>query len=341
MTLQLGSKGPLVSTWTDVMLARFKSYALGVDGKPLKNDGYFGFDEQKVQKEYERRTGQTQDGQVSDHDLEALGVVIPNPPRHMLFSVCGTGVGWNVGYPFDLGQAVDQSRWLHQPVGYPAQAFPMRPSYMAGVTEMLRQMDLHNCEHNTWGFASYSQGAIVTSIILQRVLTGDLQRYKSTFIGGVTFGNPMREKGHTCPGGIDPGGSGIVLPNLVNTPDTVWDFASGSKMAGSKGNDLYTTCGATENAQGVKDERAVWDIVDNQKVTNLAKTILDLALSPTFSEGVGAAQAIFKSLGFFGSGTAAHVNYQFLQPIQGDPRDSWRIALDHLNDIGARTPVQS
>jgi hypothetical protein len=138
-----------------------------------------------------------------------------------------------VGYSFDLGQAADKSRWLHQPVGYPAQAFPMRPSYMAGVTEMLRQTDLHNCTHNTWGFAGYSQGAIVASIILQRVLTGDLQQYKSTFIGGVTFGNPMREKGHTCPGGTDPGGSGIVLPNLVNTPDTVWDFASGSKMAGS------------------------------------------------------------------------------------------------------------
>ena len=42
MTLQLGSHGPLVSRWTDVM-RRFQSYALGVDGQPIKNDGYFGY----------------------------------------------------------------------------------------------------------------------------------------------------------------------------------------------------------------------------------------------------------------------------------------------------------
>jgi hypothetical protein len=35
VTLQLGSHGPLVSRWTDVMLKRFRSYALGVDGLPL------------------------------------------------------------------------------------------------------------------------------------------------------------------------------------------------------------------------------------------------------------------------------------------------------------------
>ena len=34
MSLQLGSHGPLVSRWTDVMLKRFKS-----NGLPIKNDG--------------------------------------------------------------------------------------------------------------------------------------------------------------------------------------------------------------------------------------------------------------------------------------------------------------
>lgn len=340
MTLQLGSHGPLVGRWQKVMVARFAGYAKAASGGPLKADEYYGNDDAAVQREYERRTGQVQDGIVSDRDLEALGLQAPHPPTHVYFSVCGTGVPWNFGYPFDLGEAINKNVWSHQPIGYPAAAFPMRPSYTAGVTEFVRQLDLYRCDQRTWGFGGYSQGAIVTSIVLQRVLTGDLQRYKATFLGGITFGNPMREATHTLPGGIDPGGSGIVLPNLVGTPDAVWDMASGKAMAGSKGNDLYCTAGTGESAVALADQRAVWDIVDNKKITSLAAAILDLALSPTFSEGVGAAEAAFGALGFFGSGTAAHVNYQFLQPIQGDARDSWRISLDHLNDLGARNPVR-
>lgn len=340
MTLQLGDKSELVRHWRETMNSRFGGLYTRLHG-PLPTDtDQFGPRAVLWQKEYESRTGQTQDGVVSDRDLEGLGLQAPHPPTHVYFSVCGTGVPWNFGYPFDLGEAINKGVWSHQPIGYPAAAFPMRPSYTAGVTEFVRQLDLYRCDQRTWGFGGYSQGAIVTSIVLQRVLTGDLQRYKSTFIGGITFGNPMREAGHTLPGGIDPGGSGIVLPNLVGTPDTVWDMASGKNMVGSKGNDLYCTCGSGVSANAVKDQRAVWDIVDNKKVTSLAAAILDLALSPTFSEGVGAAEAAFGALGFFGSGTAAHVNYQTLQPIPGDARDSWRISLDHLNDIGARTPVR-
>lgn len=334
MPLKKGSSGPLVSAWTDLVLWRFKSYALGRDGKPLKNDAYFGLDEELVQKEYQRRTGQVPNGEVSDRDLEALGLQTSKPiPTKVYFSVCGTGVPWNFGYCYDLGENLNKDVWFHQPIGYPAAAFPMRPSYTAGVAELIRQLELHDCEHKPWSFGGYSQGAIVTSIVLQRVLTGDLQRFKPTFLGGVTFGNPMREAGHTIPGGVDPGGSGIVLPNVFNTPDSVWDFASGKKMTGSRGNDLYTTCGAGTSAIAQKDQRAVWDIIDNKKITSLASAVLDLALSPTFSEGVGAAEAAFGALGFFGNGTAAHVNYQSLRPINGDNRDAWRIALDHLNSL--------
>jgi hypothetical protein len=96
MTLQLGSHGPLVSAWTQVMLKRFRSYALGVDGQPLRDDGYYGFDEQKVQREYERRTNQAQDGVVSDHDLEQLGLQAPDT-KPLLITVNGAGVPWWVG----------------------------------------------------------------------------------------------------------------------------------------------------------------------------------------------------------------------------------------------------
>lgn len=253
------------------------------------------------------------------------------------FSVCGTGVPWNVGYPYDIGEALDDTHWVHQPIGYPATAFPMHPSYTAGEAEFVRQLGLWNCETTRWGFGGYSQGAIVTSNILDRLKT-DLARYADTFIGGVTWGNPRREAHHTLPGGIDPGGHGIVTPTLVDTPDSVWDFACGKTMVNSPGQDLYATCGYSGNETAVADEEAVWKIVDLGtigSVTDLAMAIFKLLPPNTLSGGYAALIAIVDALGFFGSGTAPHVNYQIVQPIAGDPRDCWRVALDHMNALGA------
>jgi hypothetical protein len=268
----------------------------------------------------------------------ALGVyVIPVPPKasRVYFSVCGTGVPWSVGYCFDLGAQLDPHVWYHQPIAYPAAAFPMKPSYTAGVTELIRQLELHNCETTPWAFGGYSQGAIVTSIVLQRVLTGDLQRFRGTLLGGVTFGNPMREAGHTLPGGIDNGGSGVVLPNLVGTPESVWDMADDKGMVNSPGNDFYTKVGIKgQSAQAVADERAVWDIVDNKKITTLALAIAKLMAEPSFTGTIGAAEAAFAALDFFVvQGISPHLAYGDIQPIAGDPRDSWRVALDHLNSL--------
>lgn len=260
---------------------------------------------------------------------------------HVYFSVCGTYATWDQGYPFDVGQALNPNVWSHQPIGYPANAFPMRPSYTAGEVEFVNQLYRWGCQRRTWGFGGYSQGAIVTSNILDRLQT-DLSDFADTFIGGVTWGNPRREAGHTLPGGLDPRGHGIVTPNLVNTPDTVWDFACGKGMVGSPGQDLYATCGYDGNAQAVIDEEAVWQIVDKGNIASakdLVTAIMSLLKSP-IKGGYGAVVAIVEALGFFGSGTAPHVNYQFVQPIPGDPRDCWRLALDHLNDLGAHVPAR-
>lgn len=281
----------------------------------------------------------TQPGVLTYATKLALGVYVvpaPPPPSHVFFSVCGTGVPWSVGYPFDIGAALNPTVWYHQPIGYPATAFPMKPSYTAGVTELVRQLGLHHCETTPWAFCGYSQGAIVTSIVLQRVLTGDLQQYKGTFLGGTTFGNPMREEGHTLPGGVDPGGHGIVTPNLVNTPESVWDMADGKKMVGSPGNDLYTTCGAGENAAAVTDQEAVWAIVDNGNPLSLAVAVLELVAMPSFNGTVGVAEAAFGALDFFVvQGITPHTAYQSVQPIPGDSRDCWRVALDHIVSLAA------
>src|SRR6185437_12558103 len=107
-----------------------------------------------------------------------------------------------------------------------------------------------------------------------------------------------RQAGHTIPGGIDPGGHGIVTPNLADTEDIWWDFAAGKNMIGSPGQDLYATCGYNGNAQSVADEEAIWEIVDKgtiKSTEDLVKQVLGLLTSP-ISGGIGAVTAILDAL---------------------------------------------
>lgn len=270
----------------------------------------------------------------------ALGVyVVPTPPSPVCvyFSICGTGVPWNVGYCYDIGQQLDKTKVYHQPIGYPAQAFPMRTSYTAGVAEFINQLTLKGCDKGMpWMAGGYSQGAIVLMIVLNRIFNGDLGRFKDTYRGSIAFGNPMRQAGHTLPGGIDPGGAGIVQPTMTNTPVEHWDFADGKNMVGSPGNDLYATCGVGLNASGLADQQAVWKIVDTGNPWGLAGAVAKLLLVPSFSGTVGAAEAAFYALDFFVvQGISPHLAYGSVQPIAGDTRDCWRVGLDYMNSLVA------
>lgn len=276
-------------------------------------------------------------------DVVAKIAGVVHIPAYTLYSVCGTGVGWNVGYPFDLGDALEQAGLIeHQPIGYPATAFPMQPSIDAGVAELVKQIMLRD-PSEPWAMVGYSQGAIVTSTVYDRVrdVNDPLNAYAATFLGGVTFGNPRREEGHTVPGGIDPGGHGIVTPNLVNSEAKWWDFADGKAMVGSPGNDLYTTCGSGTSAATVADQEAIWTIVDEGSFSSflgLAKKILEILPSP-IAGGLAAIEAAVNALDFFVvEGITPHTSYQFVQPVAGDPRDCWTMALDYLTSL-AVTPA--
>lgn len=268
---------------------------------------------------------------------------------HVCFTVGGAGSSWNNGYQYDLGQALDPDNWTHQPIGYPTIPFPMKNGTDAGEAEFARQLAIWDCTHRTWGFNSYSEGAIVTSNILDRCgitpsnVKTDLAQYASTFIGGSTFGNPRREEHSVPPGAVDKGGHGIVTPNLVNTPATILDFACCKGMVNSPGQDLYTTCGYDGDPYSVADEEAIWNIVDYGKISStkpLLGQILKLFTEPLKS-AEGAVFAILDAMIFFGKGLTPHTSYQFVQPVPGDPRDCWAMALDHMNQMGAATPARA
>lgn len=110
----------------------------------------------------------------------------------------------------------------------------------------------------TFGLAGYSMGGEAASRVLWEIINpgGRLNHLRGNYIGGFTFGNPSREKHHTYPGGIDPGGCGISGFNLVGTPENWHDHANGTAN-GAMGDDLYTT---KHDGQVGQDEQDVYDL---------------------------------------------------------------------------------
>ena len=243
-----------------------------------------------------------------------------------------------------------------QPCGYnDSIPIPMQPGIDSGTREYVR---LLTDVHPTGPFVGiyYSEGAIIGSNVLDLLRGVDntiTQRYKDLpdithrykdFLGAATFGNPRREQGSIprLPGAIDPGGHGIVTPNLVDTPSTWWDFAAGKSMPGSPGQDLYTTCGYDGDAQTAIDEESVWKIVDSLQLIgsgSLPDELWRIVTHP--GTGIPSAyHAIIDALKFFVLELLApHNEYQVIQPVAGDPRDCWAIACDHIASLVGQTLI--
>lgn len=310
--LKLGSQSPLVRVWTDVMKTRFKGYALGLDGQPLKNDGYYGLDEQSVQREYERRTGQAQDGKVSEDDLIRLGVV------PILFTVHGTGMAdpFGPGYPADLARAcLDVVKW--QPIGnYPARPFPMWNSVLQGAAELKFQIRQYanrypGCRIILCG---YSQGAIVTALVHELYIAaenGELRDLRGRVMLGVTWGPPMREKGvangNKFAGWHISDGRGILKGRMKNTPDYWLDFVH--CMGSPEGQDIYGD--VPDDATG-ENETAICDFIMSETwysgVLAIAERIFSTILNP-FEEGDDLVKAVLQAGMFFGGGLKPHNIY--------------------------------
>jgi hypothetical protein len=276
-----------------------------------------------------------------------LGAYIPPPPPEpscVAFSINGAGSTWSMGYPYDIGETLDKAKCWHQPIGYDTNPFPMQRGVKTGVDEVIRQLHMprgargRNCTQLPYVGMAYSMGAIVWMQVLMRILYGDLQQFKPMYRGSIAYGNPMREENHTFPGGIPVDGAGIVTPTAHDTPDQHWDFTSQTGMIGSLGDDLYAKVGGDEDSKlGVANMRAVWAIVNTGNPLTLAKQILALVSSPSFSEVDGAFDAAWTAAQFFIiKRLSPHTTYQFIQPKIGDPRDSWEIGRAYIADLVAR-----
>jgi hypothetical protein len=354
MSLRLGDANPTVALWRVVMNHRYGGLYARLHGALPTDTDKFGPQAVVWQKEYESRTGQPLDGVVSDGDLAYLGITVPPLPGRVTGQVCvgftvgGAGSAWDNGYQWDLGEALNKQRMYHQPIGFNTNPIPMNKGVQDGVNELVRQLDRprvefggRNCTQIPFLVPlAYSMGSIVWMIVLMRILYGDLQRFKPMYMGSNSFGNPARQENHAFPGAIPVPGSGIAQLSVGThgVPDCHWDFTAKKGMVGSPGNDLYADVEGSDLT--LEDMRAVWDIINTGSPMSLAMAVLKLLAHPGFSGGYAAAEAAFKALDFFVvKGISPHTSYQFIQPIAGDVRDCWRVALDHSANLVARLPV--
>ncbi|MEI8229151.1 MAG: hypothetical protein WCH77_12950 [Planctomycetota bacterium] len=234
MPLKLGSSGPLVKSWQETMVRRFGSYAKEANGTPLKIDAYYGYSDERVQREYQRRTRQSQTGIVTDYDLAALGLIAEPPkpaPKHGCLTFRGTGGIVGLDYTSRVAAA---SPVTEIPVPYAASMGPLpvgsandlqapsgSQSRDAAVEWAARWIESTT---KTFMLCGYSQGADAASRVRAMLEPGQrLERHRDRYVCGVMFGNPTRRFGHTFYMGAVPDGEGIADWHIPESACT-WDW---------------------------------------------------------------------------------------------------------------------
>jgi hypothetical protein len=328
---QVGMSSPTIHEAKRILKVKF-SYAKGLDSSDL-----FTEDLRTVLIEFQKRKnavnnlGLRTDGVLDWATQLALGVINPNPPspkpkKAVILTCQGTGVDMWTGPPADVARGV-QDLFYWQPVGnYPAQPFPMKPSYNQGIEELVVQCRKFAGRPKV--LAGYSQGAIVTSRTWKHEVVnpnGRLHDLKDEFVGAVSWGNPDREAGvahgNQFAGWIVPEGRGVTDDRLENTPSWWLDFAHGANSPW--GRDMYTD--APNDGAGA-DMTTIWHLVENIDIpalTGLVTKLLEIVQKPV-TEIVPLFQAILDAGAFFFSGTGPHVNYDV------DP------AIRYLRQLGGR-----
>lgn len=170
----------------------------------------------------------------------------------------GPASNWG-GFAWEVGQGVDQTAFNAVQIPYPAAGFFLGSptTYLESVAKGVANGAnlIANCGTH-FILVGYSQGAQVVSELYQELQTGgSLASYGSSLLGGVTFGNPMRNPGHSWPndptgcntGGANPGqginsyttssgtlsgtaGTGLLPDDM---PASWWDFTNQYDLAGN------------------------------------------------------------------------------------------------------------
>ncbi|URC18154.1 lysin B [Mycobacterium phage Zenteno07] len=318
MSLDLGSSGLMASAWVAMMRLRFPSYALGLDGNPIKIDGYFGYDEQALQVEYQRRTGQTsaKPGRVSDQDLHRLGLL----PTLITTHGSGQPDPFGIGYPADIARRLLHLYWWQPTGNYPATSVPMNKSADQGTAEIMRFLGDPLIVPGPVAFVDYSQGSICGGRARNAIRAGKVRK-EVTLLGGATFGNPMRREGDYA-GNVDPGGSGLdPTEETASEPGLIHCAHPG---------DIYT---AWEDDASKEMARAIFNGVF-MRFTGRDSILEQMGelMSGNFFEYIAAGRAILRGGMFVVKGTGPHVRYH-IEQCPGTGQTYYEHAISHLDRL--------
>jgi hypothetical protein len=247
---------------------------------------------------------------------------VSTDPRITYLSVNGTGVDLWTGFPADIGRALDDEKYLWQPIGYPGDTFPMGPSVQAGVTELVNQINLHPGQFVLCG---YSQGAIVTSKVWRDFIlnpNGSLHNRLPDVVGHITFGNPMRSpgiaNGNVYAGQPLPALSDGVITGGIAGPDCLTaDQTPAFMLDFAHDGDMYASCPVGPNPWNAEqqvgyDETLIYNIIQNITVADVmavAEEVLKVMFDP-WTEVVPLVEAIYNAGLFFAQGmNSPHFTY--------------------------------
>lgn len=186
----------------------------------------------------------------------------PYIPATHIKGLNGQFVYWEGGIVNDpFPYLLDTDLWHWKRVPYPASTAFMGPSIEVGVDWVINDI-LSQPPGTSFALGGYSQGAAVMSRVYNEFRSGRLAGRREALRAMVTFGNPMREQGHTFPGsgysgacdipGDNTSGHGtfpaledvddLLSPfvrrfaRLQNTEELVWDFTMPNEVISGVGN---------------------------------------------------------------------------------------------------------
>lgn len=288
----------------------------------------------------------------------------------------GKTFSWEGGIPNDpFPLLLEPTLWNYERVQYPDQAILMGVSIEVGVDYIISRIT-QTPVGTPFAVGGYSQGAAVASRIYNECRQGRLADRRADLRAVVTFGNLMREKGHTFPGSSGYSGAcdvtgdtrnghgafptwdsddlfGLLtspfiqrFARLQNTEDLVWDFTMPNEVASGMG---------SSTADSLTAQRILGDVLRINPL-NLIASLTSVIISGQIAilgqwaaappgvlqdqNTVGVVDAVTGEVQYWSGG--GHIMYPFYPPPNSDgsiPTSGdtcYQLAAKYLNTVGAR-----
>lgn len=222
---------------------------------------------------------------------------------------------------------LDPQVWDSRKVNYPAVTVPGGQSIDKGVSMTVAQINALP-SGTPFCLGGYSQGAAVMSKVYRLLTGGSLSSRRSSFKGGVLFGNPMRQTDFLAPGvtwsgawdvpGSTTGGSGTFPDRLSNCEYGLWREYNNV-------NEIVSSTGTSAKGSALRELVGVAAGMSNPVQSLLA------VLNPLWVLALGDALAV---------GDYGHVRYPFTPPMStvgqsfsAGTSTSYDLALTFLGEV--------